>query len=95
MLVHDVAVSCAMFSYVSIDSLALFSGEDYDDPAVALLCLRPLLLADILSISYLIYAMLERNLAIVFVMYCRTAMISSAIFYRELVIVLTSSLRLA
>jgi hypothetical protein len=47
-----------------------------------------------LSISCLRSDMLERNLALMFFMSCRTAIISSAIFSKELVIVLTSSFRL-
>jgi hypothetical protein len=93
MLVHDVAISCEISSYVSIDLSALFYAEDDEDPAEALLCLWPLLLVDILSISCLRSAMSERNLALVFVMSCR-AIISSAIFSKELAIVLTSSFRI-
>jgi hypothetical protein len=95
MLVHEVAISCAISSYVSIGLSTLFSAEDVEDHANDLLCLRPLLLADMLSISCLRSAMSERNLALMFVMSCRTAITLSVIFSKELVILLTYSFRLA
>jgi hypothetical protein len=61
---------CNIFIYVSIDLSTLFSAEDVKDPVDDLLCLRPLLLVDMLSISCLRSAMLERNLALIFFMYC-------------------------
>jgi hypothetical protein len=53
------------------------------------------LLADMFSISCLRSAMSERNLALVFVMSCQNAIMSSAIFSKDLVIVLTHSFKLA